>query len=44
LPARTQYGGTNPSYSTGASVLTFGSLLPNGGIEPARTFQPFWSN
>ncbi|MBW2466592.1 MAG: transglycosylase domain-containing protein, partial [Deltaproteobacteria bacterium] len=25
-------------------VLTFGTLLPSGELEPVRSFQPFWSN
>ena len=44
LPASAQYDSTSPANSTGATVLTFGTLLSGGGIEPARTFQPFWSN
>lgn len=44
LPANAQYDSTGSPSSTGTKVLTFGTLLPNGEIEPARTFQPFWSN
>jgi membrane peptidoglycan carboxypeptidase len=44
LPARTQYGSTSSTSSTDANILTFGTLLPNGEFEPARAFQPFWSN
>jgi membrane peptidoglycan carboxypeptidase len=44
LPPGVSYGsGTSPSRG-GASILTFGTLLPSGEIEPARMFKPFWSN
>ncbi len=44
LPQATQYNGKNSEKSSGATVLTFGTLLPSGEIEPARNFQPFWNN
>jgi membrane peptidoglycan carboxypeptidase len=34
-------GSTNPKDAT---VLTFGTVLPSGEIEPVRNFQPFWRN
>jgi len=30
--------------SSDATILTFGTVLPSGEIEPARIFQPFWRN
>jgi membrane peptidoglycan carboxypeptidase len=44
LPAGAQYENTNSGNSSDASALTFGTMLPGGEIEPARVFQPFWSN
>jgi membrane peptidoglycan carboxypeptidase len=44
LPVRAQYVSTDSAYSANAKVLSFGTLLPSGEIEPNRTFQPFWSN
>jgi hypothetical protein len=44
LPASAQYDSSNSTNSSDATVLTFGTLLPNAEIEPARSFQPFWSN
>jgi membrane peptidoglycan carboxypeptidase len=44
LPASTQYKNTNSANSSDVNILTFGTLLPSGEIEPARTFQPFWNN
>jgi membrane peptidoglycan carboxypeptidase len=44
LPASVQYKSTNSANSPDVNILTFGTLLPSGEIEPARTFQPFWSN
>jgi len=44
LPANAQYDSAGSTSSKDAKVLTFGTLLPNGEIEPSRTFQPFWSN
>lgn len=26
------------------TILTFGTLLPSGELEPGRSFKPFWSN
>jgi len=44
LPARVQYGSTNYTDTTDANILTFGTLLPSGEVEPSRSFHPFWSN
>jgi penicillin-binding protein 1A len=44
LPASSRYEDSNSGNSGDSTVLTFGTLLPNGEIEPARTFQPFWKN
>jgi len=44
LPENLQYGGSVSPNPKEASVLTFGTLLPSGEIEPARNFQPFWRN
>jgi membrane peptidoglycan carboxypeptidase len=44
LPVRAQYGSTVSAYSSNTKVLSFGTILPSGEIEPNRTFQPFWSN
>jgi membrane peptidoglycan carboxypeptidase len=34
-------GSANPKDAT---VLTFGTVLPSGEIDPVRNFQPFWRN
>ncbi len=44
LPANTQYDSTGSTKGSDASVLTFGTIFPSGEIEPARIYQPFWSN
>jgi membrane peptidoglycan carboxypeptidase len=44
LPANSQNNTSNSENPANASVLTFGTLFPSGEIEPARTFQPYWSN
>ena len=44
LPSGAQYDSSNPAKTSDANVLTFGTLLPSGEIEPARSFRPFWSN
>ena len=44
LPRGTQYDSADPAKTTDANVLTFGTLLPGGEIEPARAFRPFWNN
>ena len=43
LPLSTQYNDNSPRQSD-ATSLTFGTLLPSGELDPARIFQPFWSN
>ena len=43
LPLSAQHKNISPKRSD-ATSLTFGTLLPSGELEPARTFQPFWSN
>jgi len=44
LPLGAIYGSSTSSSRGGASVLTFGTVLPSGELEPARMFQPFWNN
>jgi len=44
LPLNPQYSSDTFSARRGASVLTFGTVLPSGEMEPARMFQPFWNN
>ena len=44
LPDSVQYEGSGSGNPKDATVLTFGTLLPSGEIEPARNFQPFWRN
>lgn len=43
LPLSAHHKNISPKRSD-ATSLTFGTLLPSGELEPARTFQPFWSN
>ena len=43
LPLLSRSGATPPGTSDAAS-LTFGTLLPGGEFEQARSFKPFWSN
>ena len=43
LPLRTQFKIDSPGKSN-ANSLTFGTILPSGELEPARIYQPFWSN
>jgi hypothetical protein len=43
FPLSAQHKDISPKRSD-ATSLTFGTLLPSGELEPARTFQPFWSN
>jgi penicillin-binding protein 1A len=43
LPVGRQYGGGDFNHPE-TSVLTFGTFLPGGEIQPARNFQPFWNN
>jgi membrane peptidoglycan carboxypeptidase len=44
LPLSMQYNRDTSSARRETSVLTFGTVLPNGELEPARMFQPFWNN
>ena len=44
LPVTGQYGPGDSTRSSTATVLTFGTLLPSGELEPERRFQPFWQN
>ena len=44
LPAGGQFPAPGSAPDPDAKVLTFGTLLPSGEFEPARTFQPFWNN
>ncbi len=44
LPVTGQYGPGDSTRSSTATVLTFGTLLPSGELEPERSFQPFWQN
>jgi membrane peptidoglycan carboxypeptidase len=43
LPLSAPHKNISPKKSD-ATSLTFGTLLPSGELEPARIFQPFWSN
>lgn len=44
LPLSSLYSSYTSSSRGGASILTFGKVLPSGEMEPARMFQPFWNN
>ncbi len=44
LPLNPQHSGSGSASSSDATILTFGTVLPSGEIEPARSFQPFWKN
>ena len=44
LPLAGQYGQNSSTRSSDATVLTFGTLLPGGELEPDRRFHPFWQN
>ncbi|MGW8286921.1 MAG: transglycosylase domain-containing protein [Desulfobulbales bacterium] len=44
LPGQGLYDNKRSSSSLAATILTFGTLLPNGELDPDRSFQPFWRN
>jgi penicillin-binding protein 1A len=44
LPAQGLYDDKGKGSSSTAAILTFGTILPNGELDPDRSFQPFWQN
>jgi membrane peptidoglycan carboxypeptidase len=44
LPIQSQPDHSFSDNKKTAKVITFGTILPSGELEPARNFQPFWKN
>ncbi len=44
LPIQNQADPSLSGNKKTAKVITFGTILPSGDLEPARNFQPFWKN
>ena len=44
LPIQSQPDHSFSDNKKTTKVITFGTILPSGELEPARNFQPFWKN